>query len=73
MSHLEVSDRNSVSVTVLAESIGIGAEFFFFRSETFFFFFKKIQKNSCISAFQGNISFKKLEIEHRSSKVILKS
>ena len=30
-------DRNSVSVTVSAESIGIGAEILFAETETFFF------------------------------------
>ena len=34
---LVVWDRNSVSVTVLAESIGIGAEFFFPKPKLFFF------------------------------------
>ena len=34
---LVVWDRNSVSVTVLAESIGIGAEIYFSETETFFF------------------------------------
>ena len=55
-----VWDRNSVSVTVSAESIGIGADFFFPKPK-FFFKFYSFFPNSC---------FYKLENKPSSSKII---
>ena len=50
---------------VSAESIGIGAEFFFAETETFFFKFYSLFPTSW-----GNTSFSKLENKPSPSKII---